>query len=223
VVAREDQARRVAALVEDREPPHAVEPAERIHAPGRVRLEHDLAVGMGAEGVPERFELGSELAEVVDLAVVDEVQPAVRGRHRLAARRDVDDAESAHPEARGVGFAVAQAIWTAMDQAVRHRLQQRSRPRTVEAGNAAHLGEARLRFFANDEKRVAVILRFAEKAAAQAMIGASRWSVSRRGESSVVAASMTTAIPMRSQPATTKLPVASRMAPSTTGPTAAIV
>jgi PAS domain S-box-containing protein len=56
------------------------------------------------------------------------------------------------------------------------------------------------------------------------MIGTGRVGrPSRRGERSDVAASITHATPTRSQAATTKLPVASRTAPSTTGPTAANV
>jgi len=54
------------------------------------------------------------------------------------------------------------------------------------------------------------------------MIGAGA-PASRLGESSEVAPSITTATPTSSQPATTKLPVASRTAPRTTGPTAANV
>ena len=97
VIARENEFRLVAGI-EDREPPHPVETTEAADAPLGVGVQRDLGVAAGAELVPERFELGAQLAVVVDLAVVDD-DDAVIGRHRLCAAGEVDDAEAAEPEA----------------------------------------------------------------------------------------------------------------------------
>src|SRR5439155_14233181 len=68
-------------LVPDREGVHADEPLQAGRPTARIRVQRDLRVRSGAE--PHVPQLASQLSEVVDLAVVDDREPPVRGRHRL--------------------------------------------------------------------------------------------------------------------------------------------
>ena len=65
---------------------------------------------------PSGFQLRAQLAEVVDLAVVDDLQPAVVHRHRLVTVLEVDDAEAAEAERRDRVLEVAVIVGAAMPQ-----------------------------------------------------------------------------------------------------------
>ena len=61
---------------------------------------HDhLGVRLRPEAVPASFQLGAELAVVVDLAVEDELDGAVLVPDRLVPRLEVDDRQAPEPEA----------------------------------------------------------------------------------------------------------------------------
>ena len=75
--------------------------AQRMHGPRALRfieMQRDLAIRARSEGVPLALELRADALEVVELAVVNQVKPAVLARDRLVARRQVDDAETRVPE-----------------------------------------------------------------------------------------------------------------------------
>ena len=117
---------RCSCAVPDRQAEHPVEPVERVGAPLRERLEHDLGVGVGREGAAQGLELGAQVEVVVDLAVVGDRVAPVGGVHRLLAVRDVDDrqppvgqaARAAGDDALAVGPAVLLAGVHALQQAV---------------------------------------------------------------------------------------------------------
>src|SRR5438445_6218254 len=95
-VARAEQ--RSPRPVPERESPHAVEELDTPLAPLLVRAKDHLGVGRAAEAVPVPFKLAAQLAVVVDLAVVNELERPVLRPKRLPPRvAQVDDRES--PEA----------------------------------------------------------------------------------------------------------------------------
>jgi hypothetical protein len=139
VVAREHHPRHRRTLVENREPPHAVEAAEAIGPPLREGVEHHLGVARGVKGVSRRFQLRAQLAKVVDLAVVDDLQLAVVHRHRLAAVREVDDAEPAESERRDGILEMPVIVRTSMPERLGHRLEQGPVGCPPEARYPAHV------------------------------------------------------------------------------------
>ena len=141
VVAGEHQAGLVAgvvAQVEDGERPHAVEAGEAVGPPLQVRVQHHLGVARGVEGVAERFELGPQLAEVVDLAVVGELHRAVVGADRLVTTGGVDDREAAVAEAGQRVLEEPLAVGAAVGDPAGHGGQEGGVGRAPEPGNATH-------------------------------------------------------------------------------------
>ena len=99
-----------------REGEHPVEPSKGGGGPFGVRVQDHLRIGAGVKLVTEGFELGSELAKVVDLTVVADDEPAVAGCHRLTTgRREVDDRQSAVTEpdwtVHPLTFAIGSRRW----------------------------------------------------------------------------------------------------------------
>ena len=89
-VAREKQL--AGLLVGQGEREHTAEPGQRRRSPVAPRLEHDLGVGGSDEADATAGQLGPQFLVVVELAVVDERQPALG--QRLAGRGgQVDDRE----------------------------------------------------------------------------------------------------------------------------------
>ena len=115
----------------------------RLRAPLLVGGEHDLGVGVRAELVAEPLELGPQLAEVVELAVVGDDERAAAARHRhVARRRRVDDRESAVREADRPVDEMALVVRAAVGDHRAHASQhfegnRRARP-VQDAGDAAH-------------------------------------------------------------------------------------
>src|SRR6202011_954924 len=66
-----------------------------------VEVEHDLAVGAGAEAVPLPLEAAPDALEAVQLAVGHQLQAAVFVGDRLVAGREIDDAEAGAADAGG--------------------------------------------------------------------------------------------------------------------------
>ena len=143
VIAREDELRGCAALVEDGESPHPVETAEAVGAPFRIRMQHDLGVRGGVERVAGGLQLPAQLAEVVDLAVVDDLESPIVHRHRLVAVLEVDDAETAKPERRRAVLVVAVVVRTPMAQRLGHRREERAVRRAPEPRDTAHVSGTR--------------------------------------------------------------------------------
>ena len=79
VVTGEHEPRPASAPVEDGQRPHAVEAGEAVGAPLGVGVQHTSVSQLVWKVWPSGFELGPQLAEVVDLAVVGELHRAVVG------------------------------------------------------------------------------------------------------------------------------------------------
>ena len=89
-------------LIPDGEGEHAAEAREHGCAVAGVEGEEDFGVRGGAEGDALRFELGAELAEVVDLAIEDDSEIAIAPMHGLGgARVEIEDGEPAMAEDGG--------------------------------------------------------------------------------------------------------------------------
>jgi hypothetical protein len=136
----------VRADVEERQREHAVQPLQAVEADLLVEMNDDLAVGLCAEAVTFRQQLGPQLAVVVDLTVTGEHQRAVLVLERLPSSRQVDQAQPVDsktgPHRRREHLVVI--VGPAMDERAAHPLEQRTehliRPGTpVEAGDAAHV------------------------------------------------------------------------------------
>ena len=96
-VAREDEAVSLGVPEGDRE--HAAQPVREALPVLLVEMDEHLGVAARREAVPGALELVPQLAVVVDLAVLDDRDPAVLVRDRLVARREVDDREPPGREA----------------------------------------------------------------------------------------------------------------------------
>ncbi len=106
-------------------------------------MEHDLGVRGGVERVAGGLQLPAQLAEVVDLAVVDDLESAIVHRHRLVAVLEVDDAETAKPERRRAVLVVAVVVRTPMAQRLGHRREERAVRRAPEPRDTAHVSGTR--------------------------------------------------------------------------------
>ncbi len=119
-------------------------PLKRSHAvvaPLLVRADDHLRVGLRAEAVAAALELAAQLAVVVDLAVVHELQRAVVARERLHPRvAQVDDREPAEAERDAVVGERAVAVGAAVVERRGHRAP-RSRSRAAARGDD-HAAEA---------------------------------------------------------------------------------
>ena len=125
--------------VPDGEAEHAVEPVERVGAPLREGLQHDLGVRVGREGATERLELAAQVEVVVDLAVVGDRVPAVGGVHRLLAVGDVDDRQPPVRQAAGPVDADSVPVRATVLLVGVHALEQRGvGGEPVVSGDATH-------------------------------------------------------------------------------------
>src|SRR5215218_3066302 len=107
-------------------------------------MQRDLGVGARLEAVPVALELGANALEVVELAVVNEVELGVFVRDRLVAGREVDDAQpgvaesragtGVDPDALGVGTAMIETPGRAME-----RVGGDAAPAGNSCNDAAHM------------------------------------------------------------------------------------
>jgi hypothetical protein len=85
-----------------------------------------------------RHELPGQLAVVVDLAVVHELEPAVLARERLVARlAQVDDRQAAEPERDPVAAEGALSVRAAVVELRGHARDRPRLRRTVESNDSA--------------------------------------------------------------------------------------
>ncbi len=132
------QKQRALRLIVDGEGEHAVETLQAPLAPLLVRLQNDLGVGAGAKRVTEAAEVGGQFKVVIDLTVVDNLQPAVGRGHRLApGRRQVDDRQPTVTQPDTLVGEHAGIVGTAM-RLDGHHAGPQIRVRPVEAADAAH-------------------------------------------------------------------------------------
>ena len=81
-----DQPEAPGTLMPKRDREHADESFNRGDAPMAQRREYDLGISAAAKSISTRLQLRSYFGEVVDLAVEDHDEIAVRRNHRLAAQ-----------------------------------------------------------------------------------------------------------------------------------------
>ena len=144
-IAGEEQ--RTLQLVPDAESEHAAQVAHHVGAVLEIKAQQHLRVARRAEAVPALLQLSTQLAEVIDLAVEDDPQPAVGRGHRLrAGLTQVDDRE---PAMREPGTPVGRdpqpfAVRPAALHRLAHRKQlsalggRRAQPVRIDTGNSAH-------------------------------------------------------------------------------------
>src|SRR5262249_1230720 len=85
-----------------------------------VEVDEDLGVALRAEAMTGALELRAQLAIVVELAVLDDVDGAVLVRDRLVAGREVDDREAPRGEACRAVEEGAVAVGATVDELRAH-------------------------------------------------------------------------------------------------------
>ncbi len=118
MVAGEEEA--AAAAVEDGQGEHAVEAADAILTVLLVGVQQHLGVGAGVEAVAQLFELGAQLAEVVDLAVVDDPEGLVLVVDGLTPGLEVDDGEAPVPHGHIAFAEPALVVRTPVNESLQH-------------------------------------------------------------------------------------------------------
>ena len=109
------------AVVPDGKGIHAAEFVQHRFALEFVKVKEDLGVALGNEAAAFGFELGTELAVVVDLAVEGDDEGAVVAEHRLGAGRgEIDNRKAAMAKADTtvLGEPIAGAVRTASGHGV---------------------------------------------------------------------------------------------------------
>ena len=118
-VAREHEP--AALRVPERDGEHAAQPLGEALAVLLVQVDEHLGVAARREPMPGPLELEAELAVVVELAVLDDRDPAVLVRDRLVARREVDDREAPGSEPDAALDVRAVRVRPALDEGCAHR------------------------------------------------------------------------------------------------------
>jgi len=103
---------------------HAPQAGDRPLAVLLVGVQDRLGVRVGGEGVAARHELGAQLAVVVDLAVEDDRHRSILVEDRLPSPREVDDAESPHPQADPPLDVEPLRVGAAVDYSLAHAVEQ---------------------------------------------------------------------------------------------------
>ena len=85
--------------VPERDGKHAAQALRKIEPVLLVEVDEHLGVAMSREGVPGPLEVMPELAVVVELAVLDDLDAAVLVADRLVTGLEVDDRETPRGEA----------------------------------------------------------------------------------------------------------------------------
>src|SRR5205823_1208324 len=118
-----DQQQAAPRRVPEREREHAAEAIDRALAPLLVRVNDHLGVGVRAESMAGLLQGGSDLREVIDLAVEDHPDGSIFIGERLIAGGQVDDAEASMAQADAASDVKAVRIGPAMRDHPRHRAQ----------------------------------------------------------------------------------------------------
>jgi len=102
-------------------------------------VQDDLGVGRGAQAYAACLELVAQLESVVGLAVVDDLETAVRcGHGHQATRLEVDNGQPAGGQAYAWAVVNARAVRPAMDDLVAH--PRRRTARWIAAIEVDHAG-----------------------------------------------------------------------------------
>ena len=111
--------------VPERERVHPVEVIHEVLAVLFVKVRQYLGVGLGNELVTTFFEVGADLAVVIQLAVHHHDDRLVLAKDRLVAGVQIDDREPPHPQGGSVVQPQPLGIWPAMHDGLAHRMQHR--------------------------------------------------------------------------------------------------
>src|SRR6266542_4432593 len=131
----------VLARVVDGEGKHSVQASKAVVSPLLVSLEHDFRVALRAKGMYEGLQLPTNLAVVVDLAIVSDPDGSVVVAHWLVpGRREIDYRETAVAEAaaRLVEPRQPGTVGAAVTLHVGHTLKHLTAPTVQHAGDSAH-------------------------------------------------------------------------------------
>src|SRR5262249_50446819 len=100
--------------IPDGEGEHAVEAAQALGPPFLVGVQDHLGVAARAEDVAAGLQLGAQVEEVIQLAVVDDAASPVLVPNGLLAAGQVDDAEAANAEEEAAGVPRAALVGPAV-------------------------------------------------------------------------------------------------------------
>ena len=118
---------------------HAAQALEHARAPSLVTMHDGLCVAVGLELVAHVLKLGTQLLEVVDLAVERDGHAAIGVLHGLMAALKVDDGQTAKAHCHIIVNEKALIIRAAMDNAIRHVLDDGAIDALVEInGGESH-------------------------------------------------------------------------------------
>ena len=117
------QHRAALASIPEREAEHPAELPWKLGTRVFVEVRDGLGVAAGQERMAAAFQPGPDLAVVVELPVLHGPDPPVFVGDGLVPALDVDDAESAHPEADAVGQIRAAVVGAAVRHDVRHPIE----------------------------------------------------------------------------------------------------
>ena len=107
-------------LVPEREREHAAKTVNGLLSPLFVRVDDHFGVRAGPEAMTGSLQLGSDLHEVVDLAVENHPHGPVFVGQRLVAGRQIDDAQTAVSEAEAGRDVESVRVRAAMGDDGRH-------------------------------------------------------------------------------------------------------
>ena len=118
---------------------HAAQTLEHARSPGFIAMHDGLGVAVGLELVAHALKLGTQLLEVVDLAVERDSHAAIGVLHGLVAALKVDDGQAAKAHCHIIVNEKALIIRAAMDNAIRHILDDGAIDALVEInGGESH-------------------------------------------------------------------------------------
>ncbi len=130
---------RLAAAVPQGEGEHPIEAVETAFAPLLPGVDNHLGVRPRAEHMATRGQLGDQGLEVVDLAVEDHADGSVFVEQRLNAAGEIDDGETAMPEANAGSVVKTLPVRPAMANGIGHAAEQS----TIDLRVAAPVKNAR--------------------------------------------------------------------------------
>ena len=107
--------------VPQREREHPVQTLHESVAFCVVQMQQDFTVGPGLEAVAFGLQLGTQFAEVVDLAVAHQPERFLEVRQRLMASGKIDDRQAAHRDAAFSVDVHAFIVGTAVPREIPHR------------------------------------------------------------------------------------------------------
>ena len=118
---------------------HAAQALEHARAPGLIAMHDGLGVAVGLKLVAHTLKLGTQLLEIVDLAVERDSHAAIGVLHGLVAALKVDDGQAAKAHSHIIVYEKALIIRAAMDNAIRHVLDDGAIDALVEInGGESH-------------------------------------------------------------------------------------